>query len=147
MLSGISAETLFELNKAEGYMWQPKLPLDTPPMFTLPEEYFSSIGIGYEWVSPDSSDVTGDKIFIDHPGFTRLRYWLSNNGYIAREDGWWNGDSVLKPFVLNDVWFAENEVFPCAAAMKGHLKLNCDDTDLPPEEFYGLLELSESGNS
>jgi hypothetical protein len=58
----------------------------------------------------------------DHPEFACLREQLEQDGYIQVQRGWWNGDCVLKPFKLNNVEFKKGEQFPCAAAMKGHLK-------------------------
>ena len=69
--------------------------------------------------NPQPSVSIGSK---DHPEFTRLREQLERDGYIQVQRGWWNGDRVLKPFRLNDVEFKKNNQFPCAAAMKGHLK-------------------------
>lgn len=59
---------------------------------------------------------------IDHPEFTNLREQLGRDGFIRIERGWWNGDRVLKPFLLNNVKFKKGEQFSCAAAMKFHLK-------------------------
>ena len=53
----------------------------------------------------------------DHPEFTKLREQLNKDGYIKIERGWWNGESVLKPFQLNDVSFKVGRTFPCASAM------------------------------
>jgi hypothetical protein len=58
----------------------------------------------------------------DHDEFTKLREELCRLGYIEIERGWWNGDRVLKPFIFNSKKFKKNEKFPCAGAMKGHLK-------------------------
>ena len=58
----------------------------------------------------------------DHPEFACLREQLEQQGYIAVQRGWWNGDCVLKSFHLNGKRFKKGEQFPCAAAMKGHLK-------------------------
>jgi len=58
----------------------------------------------------------------DHPKFKALREQLSKDGYIAIQRGWWNGDTVTKPFTLNGKQFRVNETFPSAAAMSGHLK-------------------------
>jgi hypothetical protein len=58
----------------------------------------------------------------DHPEFAQLREQLERNGYIQVQRSWWNGDRVLKAFQLNDVKFKKHDQFPCAAAMKHHLK-------------------------
>lgn len=57
-----------------------------------------------------------------HPKFTELREFLEKEGYIKVERSWSNGDRVLKPFKLNGKTFKKEDRFPCAAAMKGHLK-------------------------
>lgn len=61
--------------------------------------------------------ITSNK---DHPEFTKLREQLGADGYIEIERGWWNGDRVLKPFMLNDFKFTRGAKFPCASAMNGH---------------------------
>lgn len=53
----------------------------------------------------------------DHPEFANLRNRLEKMGYIQTQRNWWNGDIVLKPFVLNGVRFKKNEQFPCASAI------------------------------
>lgn len=54
----------------------------------------------------------------DHPEFVKLREELGAQGYIQIQRGWWNGDSVMKPFYLNDRKFKPNEQFSCAPAMR-----------------------------
>jgi hypothetical protein len=58
----------------------------------------------------------------DHPEFDRLRRELGRLGYIRIESGWWNGDSVLKPFTLNDAQFRVNDKFCCGAAIASSIK-------------------------
>jgi len=53
----------------------------------------------------------------DHPEFAKLREELGAQGYIHIQRGWWNGDSVLKPFWLNGRYFKLHEQFSCGAAM------------------------------
>jgi len=69
--------------------------------------------------NPSPSVGIGTK---DHPEFNRLREQLERDGYIQVQRGWWNGDRVLKTFSLNSVKFKKHDQFPCAAAMKYHLK-------------------------
>lgn len=57
-----------------------------------------------------------------HPKFTEFREQLEKEGFIKVERSWSNGDRVLKPFKLNGKTFKKEEQFPCAAAMKHHLK-------------------------
>lgn len=58
----------------------------------------------------------------DHPDFAALRNLLEEQGYISTQRGFWNGDRVLKPFLLNGVEFKQNGKFPCAAAMRHHIE-------------------------
>lgn len=59
----------------------------------------------------------------DHDKFTKLREHLGEQGYIAIERGWWNGDRVLKQFRLNGFLFRKGKQFPCAAAMGIFIKV------------------------
>jgi hypothetical protein len=54
---------------------------------------------------------------IDHPEFTKLRESLERDRYIYVQRGWWNGDEVLKPFILNGFKFKRGNRFPCASAL------------------------------
>jgi len=54
----------------------------------------------------------------DHPEFAKLREQLGNNGYIKIERGWWNGDTVIKPFQLNAKRFRKGNQFPSGGAIK-----------------------------
>jgi hypothetical protein len=58
----------------------------------------------------------------DGPEFKALRNQLEADGYIQCERGWWNGDRVLKPFLLNGVKFEKGSQYPSGAAMKYHLQ-------------------------
>lgn len=59
---------------------------------------------------------------VDHPAFASLRKYLGQNGYINIETRWINGDRVMKPFYLNEVFFNVGDKFVCAAAMQHTLK-------------------------
>ena len=58
----------------------------------------------------------------DHPEFTKLRSELEKLCYIRVERGWWNGDRVIKPFILNEVLFKKHATFFCGSAMKNVLQ-------------------------
>ena len=60
---------------------------------------------------------------IDHPIFSVLREQLNQERYITIERGWWNGDVVKKPFMLNGVKFKKGDRFCCASAMSIHLSI------------------------
>ena len=78
-----------------------------------PDQVFKIIK-GEDRISTQSSE--------DHPEFTKVREQLCVDGYIRIQRSWWNGDKVIKPFTFNNKKFRKGEKFPCAAAMKGHLK-------------------------
>lgn len=54
----------------------------------------------------------------DHPEFTKLRNTLHEQGYVEIETRSWNGDRVLKPFMLNDILFTEGVKFLSAGALR-----------------------------
>jgi len=103
--------------------------------FTIDEQYITDVIIRQEWsvyknipteeLTPeqlikiikgeDRCTMTGND---DHPEFKKLRDQLEAEGYIRCQRSWWNGDRVLKPFVLNDIKFKKDDKFLCAAAMK-----------------------------
>ena len=58
----------------------------------------------------------------DSPEFKALREQLGKLGYIQIQRRWWNGDRVLKPFMLNGVKFKKDTQFSSGAAMKIHLE-------------------------
>lgn len=62
----------------------------------------------------------------DHPDFTALRDLLEAQGYITTQRNYWNGDRVVKPFLLNGVEFKQGAKFPCAAAMRHHIEWKRD---------------------
>lgn len=57
----------------------------------------------------------------DHDEFTKLRNQLEELGYIKTEQGWWNGDRVLKSFKLNGWTMRKGHKFPCAAALRNSI--------------------------
>lgn len=59
---------------------------------------------------------------VDHPEFAKLRNLLEAKKLIETQRNWWNGDRVLKYFVLNGKIFHPDEQFPCAAAMRFNLE-------------------------
>lgn len=94
-----------------------------PPCFMIKEEYLTSCNEAFTWISPTGHGPSGTiSKQVDHPAFTALRQHLVAHGYIEIQTRWVNGDSVLKPFSLNEVYFAVGEKFVCASAMSNHLK-------------------------
>jgi hypothetical protein len=105
--------------------------------FQIDEAYLTDIVVRTEYPRyNDRTEVTAEELISviknpapavsigtkDHPEFTSLREQLEQQGYIAVQRGWWNGDHVLKTFQLNGVAFKKHDQFPCAAAMKFHLE-------------------------
>ena len=105
--------------------------------FTLDEQYFCSVhktrvtSLLKNPENPTKDDLIKilkgeDKMTSywdeDHPEFSRLRNELAELGYIQISLSGWNGDRVLKQFIFNNAKFKIGEMFPCAPAMKGHLK-------------------------
>jgi hypothetical protein len=67
-------------------------------------------------------DVVTYSSTMDHPEFTKLRDQLEQLGYIKTQRNWWNGDTVLKPFYLNEWKFKKNTQFSCADALQTSIK-------------------------
>ena len=104
--------------------------------FTLDEQYICdvTVRVEHDFIKDRSNPTDEDLIKIlkghdksvsignkDHDEFTKLRNQLEELGYIKCERGWWNGDRVLKPFMLNEWRFRRGHKFPCAAAMKNSI--------------------------
>jgi len=101
--------------------------------FTIDEQYICDVQVRqeYDFIKDRNNPTPEELIKVlqghdkavttyskDHDEFTKLRNQLEAEGYIKCESSWWNGDVVLKPFVLNDIKFRKNDRFVCAAAMK-----------------------------
>lgn len=99
--------------------------------------FLTSVTIHKEWSRYDGrTDLTAEELIKvikgedrysmtsseDHPEFNKLRLALEKEGYITVQRSWWNGDRVLKSFILNGKKFKRGEQFPSGAAMTGHLK-------------------------
>lgn len=118
--------------------------------FTIDPEYLCSVNIRKEWntYTKNGREPTAQELVlilqgkgncslgssIDHPEFTKLREQLEAESYISIERGWWNGDSVLKPFVLNGLKFKPGEQFSCASAMSGHFRTRAKHPELFEDE-------------
>jgi hypothetical protein len=104
--------------------------------FTIDEQYICdvTVRIEHDFIKDRKNPTEEDFIKIlkgydksvsisnkDHDEFTRLRNQLEELGYIKCERGWWNGDRVLKPFMMNEWKFHKGHKFPCAAAMKSSI--------------------------
>ena len=88
--------------------------------FTVDNEYLTGVTVkfGYTECNSDFSIIYS----VDHPAFQELRKHLGYRNLIKIEERWLNGDRVLEDFMFNDIVFRTNDKFPCASAMKLHLK-------------------------
>jgi len=120
--SAIPASLILEIASQNGHYTQLPLPLDLAPEYVLPEEYFTDIHVGYEYIPSTSCTKCSTTQTVDHPGFANLRNALESDKYITTERNWSNGDTVSKRFRLNSKWFEVGDKFPCAVAMHNHLR-------------------------
>ncbi len=90
-------------------------------LFRIKKEYITSVGNTKDislYIPSTGETIRGTSYgTIDHPNFTKLRDKLEQEGYIQTERTWWNGDRVLKPFILNNMLFKKGDQFPCATAL------------------------------
>lgn len=107
--------------------------------FKINEEYLTDVTIRKEWnmYIKEGEEISQEDLLKvlagegkcsmthseDHPEFAKLREQLGAEGYIRIARGQWNGDCVLKPFVLNDMVFKEGDQFSCASAMGVSIKV------------------------
>jgi hypothetical protein len=121
MFGAVPASLILQMMKDDGYMEQ--LPLfETPPELNIREEYLTSLDIELDVAITPAGGRHRLLSSIDHPGFTAIRDYLAGTGHINKVTNYSNGDSVLKSFYLNGVYFEEGDQFPCASAMKNKLK-------------------------
>ena len=121
MFGGVPASLYLDLAKKQGIYTQLTL-IETVPEYEIDEEYLVNVYSGLKCKIDEHGGSFSHGTHIDHPAFTTLRNYLDNKGYIEVQHGWRNGDTVLKEFVLNDKRFYVGDSFPCASAMKNHLK-------------------------
>lgn len=94
-----------------------------PPCYFIKEEYITSCNEAFTWITPTGQGPSGTVAkSVDHPAFAALRTHLDARGFIKMQTGWVNGDRVIKPFCLNEVYFGVGDKFVCGSAMAGHLK-------------------------
>lgn len=147
MFGALPASFLIDYMSSVGAYHQ--LPLfKTPPHLKIKEEYLCSLNeeLSFEYNEYGSkSSIMGS---CDHPSFTRLRKYLSDNGYIQMVTNYCNGDSVLNEFFLNDKLFEIGDKFPCGVAMKFHLKHKTNDFSKKPffTEFSKSLSVEDNFN-
>ena len=111
----ISASLLMDIAYAEGYRKQETMFEQYenvfPPCIYISRDKLSSVTMGYNW---NASGFISSK---DHPAFEELRNRLDSDGYIKAQHQWSNGDRVVKPFYLNNMYFEEGAQFSCAPAL------------------------------
>jgi len=88
------------------------------PCFYIDKEAFSSCNKAFMEVKSNGFKNGTISNHVDHPAFAALRKHLANVGLIEiPENPCVNGDRVVKPFYLNDVFFSPGENFYSASAM------------------------------
>ena len=119
--------------------------------FTINPEYLTSVTIHNEWntYTRNGRVPTAEELILiiqgkgncsttssaDHPEFAKLREQLGELGYIHIQRGWWNGDSVLKPFTLNGRKFKIGAQFSSGSAMGTHLRVRAEHPELYKDEY------------
>ena len=107
-----------------------------PPQFSIDDEYITSVTVVKElcFLEDRNNPTPEDTIKIlkgyhrgsitshkDHDEFTKLRDQLEELGYIRTARNYWNGDTVLKPFKLNEWTFKKNQRFLSAGALRSSI--------------------------
>lgn len=107
MINPIPAKLLLDVCRSRGYYTQLELPC-MPPHLELDEKYFVCVEEGYKvYINGSWAGLTGRT---EHPMFARMKKWLVDNGYLKTE-AWWNGDTALKAFYLNNCYFEKGDRF------------------------------------
>ena len=94
--------------------------------FRINSKYLTSVDDTRDitFVMPSGALVKGTTIGTkDHPKFTEFRDKMEKLGYIKTERAWSNGDSVLKPFIINGMKLKKGDKFACACALSIQLKV------------------------
>lgn len=121
---GISGALLIDLiDKKNGGRWE-QIEFDFPQMFYIDIESVTGLRSGLSYSV--GKNMYGSSGTVDHPHFTELRNHLESKGLIEVQRGWSNGDRVLKPFYLNEIYFEPSEQFSCASAMGYKLRRGKD---------------------
>lgn len=118
--------------------------------FTIDPDYLCSVSIRSEWntYTHNGRVPTAEELLLilqgkgnvtvgsseDHPEFTKLREYLGEQGYIAIQRSWVNGDRVLTPFTLNGLKFKVGAQFSCASAMGIHFAVRAKHPELYKDE-------------
>lgn len=146
MFGAVPASLLFDVARSQGVYFQLELDLQTPPFYFIKPEYFSDIPKTLSYYSPDGKKF-GSLSHVYHPSFTELREHLERKGFIQTEQ-WHNGDTVLKPFYLNNYLLIEGDRFLSAPAWKWHSdkKMNYNNGEIlegiknyRADDDYGII--------
>jgi hypothetical protein len=119
--------------------------------FTIDPEYLTSVTIKEEWntYTQRGRVPTAEELLLilqgkgncsatssaDHPEFAKLREQLGADGYISIQRGWWNGDTVEKPFTLNGRKFKVGAQFSSGSAMGTHLIVRAKHPEMYKDEY------------
>lgn len=114
-------------DKQNSSRWE-QLEFDFPQMFYI--DISSVTGLRTGLCYSVGKNMYGSVGTVDHPHFTELRNHLESKKLIKTQRNWSNGDSVLKPFYLNEIYFEHNDQFASASAMSYTLRKG---NDKPPK--------------
>ena len=119
--------------------------------FTIDPEYLTSVTIKEEWntYTKNGRVPTAEELILiiqgkgncsstrsaDHPEFAKLREQLGADEYISIQRGWWNGDTVEKPFTLNGRKFKVGAQFSSGSAMGTHLIVRAKHPEMYKDEY------------
>ena len=119
--------------------------------FTIDPEYLTSVTIKEEWntYTQRGRVPTAEELILiiqgkgncsstrsaDHPEFAKLREQLGADGYISIQRGWWNGDTVEKPFTLNGRKFKVGAQFSSGSAMGTYFTVRAKHPELYKDEY------------
>ena len=143
----VPAWLLMDIAYQNGYREQLNFLDEFPPCIYISRSKLDSVQMGYTWNS--NGYISAE----DHPAFTELRNRLEKEGYIKTERNWSNGDTVTKPFYLNNMYFDIGEQFFCAPALGGKYDIALRTEKRSPqyggvsERPYGPKEDTEGSES
>ena len=115
---GVPISLLLDIAKRDGVMFQLDLPL--PHHLKIEEKFLTDCEVSFRCGT--DTGWSGSTSTVDHPSFAKLRDWLEYNGNIETKRNQRNGDNVLKPFYLNNIYYDKDDRFYSAVATKSVYK-------------------------
>ena len=127
MFTTVTFDMLRKIATAEGRYYQLELDLGTPCWFFVKPEFLVDVLKTYEGFDAKGRAFSV-KGYTEHPAVEALRTRLARERFIERSQAV-NGDTVLKPFFLNNHLLEVGERFLCASALgvRNEYKENYND--------------------